>query len=398
VRSRIFSVWPSTWKPEGGVVTPEHYGAIGDGGADDTVPCQLAFRSGFPIALVNVYRITSAIMCGNGYGALSVYARGMGRRHFLVEGNINCIVWVGAVPGQFQADASIVLQDIVFSANSAGTTNAAVAISTPTGGSGSTIKQFKFVGLRMEGVSTSTGFAQGITIENGRNGLIDECSFFGRQTQTAGSRIGAAYVFYGNSDPVDTIIRACHAYFVGKAVHILQTAEGISVVTPYFIGVDYGVDVQSDENPISGNNAGKQLAVCVHGGHINYALYGVRVLRAWDWQVTNVTFLTEVANGNGIGIYGEMAEGLDQNAWIDGCKFQDRTTGAVSSGTTIGISLQGFSSGLLNSRIGMNWFTLLDHGIFLGTLAKGVRWEDASVFTACGSAVTNNGGGSNTAY
>lgn len=44
-----------------GYVTPEEYGAVGDGTTDDTNALQEAFESGFPVLLTGIYRITSTL-------------------------------------------------------------------------------------------------------------------------------------------------------------------------------------------------------------------------------------------------------------------------------------------------------------------------------------------------
>jgi hypothetical protein len=51
-----------TWRPDGDI-TPQHFGAVGDGVADDTVAVQTALGAGFPLNWGNlIYRITSPLV------------------------------------------------------------------------------------------------------------------------------------------------------------------------------------------------------------------------------------------------------------------------------------------------------------------------------------------------
>lgn len=397
-RSRHSGTW-TAWEPLGGWMTPEHFAAAGDGLVDDVSAVTNALRSGFPVLLRRLYRITAQITCGVGLntagdGTVAIY--GMGGKHLYLDGTAAAITFTAGTTSGTYGAPQFIMRDVIINCPRTDHTRGAITING-TGGSGSVSKNFDIHNVQIYGTSTTTSTLYGIVLNNARNGHIKNCVYQGKRSEAAGSRTCKGIVILGDSDPVAHRIEACNIYFVSRAVEITGTPEGIQIIDPEFVAVDYGVDWVSDENPISGDNSGKQMLI-VTGGHINFVNYGVRVIRGWDWQVTNVTFLFSVANSNGICIYGEMQAANDQQAWIDGCKFQDKTTGAVSTGTTIGISLQGHTSGVLRSRIGMNWYVLLDHGIYLGTNAKEVRYQSAGVWTACTANVTNTGGGTNTAY
>ena len=87
-------------------VTPEMFGAVGDGVSDDTEPLQLAFQNErhLPILLTGKYRITSEIIIG-------------GWNNYVVDGNNSEIVYEGD-------GSAIVIQNVFYGNFKFGTINA----------------------------------------------------------------------------------------------------------------------------------------------------------------------------------------------------------------------------------------------------------------------------------
>ena len=399
-RSKKAGAW-GPWLPTTGYVTPEHYGAIGDGVADDTVPVGQACRSGLKVGFEGLYRITSAILCGAGYnaGTTAVHITGKGKTHLINDHTGDCLtIALETNPSNYPGltIGMATLKDFGIRAKANNNQAAGIAI-YGVGGSGSTAKSMEIHNVRVDGESDTKGFAFGMWLSNARNFLISGCTVQSKRSQTLGSQIGVGIHVGGNSDPVDGTITDCDFYFGSTGVKITDTCEGMIIRGPTVVGADVGIWCDVHENPISGDDGGKQL-LHIDGGHINSVLYGVKLERVWGWKVTNVDMLCWQANSNWQGLYAKVDSAADMQGWVDGCAFRDMTTGAVSSGTTIGVNIEGFSSGVLRTRIGMNSYTLLRNGIYIGANAKEVRWAAAQVFAGCVSTVTNTGGGTNTAY
>lgn len=395
VRESIGGVW-GTWAPEGGWVTPDHYGAVGDASADDSDELELALRSGFPVLLASAYRTTRTVTCGEGFGNGRVLIQGRGARHIFSDHAGNCINFQQTSGFQsYQTTvARLIVRDLIISTSGSSLNSCGIS-AFGTGGSGSTTRTLDIQNLTTEGINDNTGFDFGIAMLNSRNNRIVGCSHQGVRNKAAGSRTGAAVILGGDSDPVDTTITGSYAYFCGIGFQFYGTCEGMSVLDCTAVACDKGVDAQWDENPISGDNAGKPL-LTVDGCHFNTYAYGIYMARVRDYCLVNNDMLVETANSNWNGIRNDQESSASEYGWIDGNKFQDAH--GLSSGTTIGINLDGHTTGVLESRIGVNRYVSLDIGLNLGSNAKNVRYSSGSVYAAVTTPVNNLGGGTNTSY
>jgi len=397
IRRRTSTTW-SAWKPLSGFVTPEHYGALGDGNNNDTTAVTYALRSGFPVNLLGLYRINNNIIFGDNYsGGATDYIQGAGKRHFILDGQYARLDWVINTPVGAQG-RMLVAKDIVLVGNASNHDWGALNLST-TGGSSSTSKTFDLRNIITEGYNVdTTAPLHGITLANMRNGILDGCKHQGNRANASGSRTGIGVYALGTGDPGSFHINNQHAYFCSKGIEIQQTNERISITDCRMDYVDNGIRVALDENPIDGDNMGKPTTI-INGGFIRPHSVGVTLERAWSWKVTNVDFHTQSSNSFFVGIASSISSTQSQQGWIDGCSFRDLSTaGGVSSNTTRGIYLQGHTTGNVTTRIGMNFFILLTTGIYLDTQVRSVRYSAAAVYEGVVTPVANFGGGTNTSY
>ena len=372
-------------------VTPESFGAVGDGVADDTAFVTSALRSQLPCLLVGYYRITSNISFGTAYTPLGKLVMGQGKKHFLLDAAAAGLTWTATTPDVYQNNM-LVARDFTMMCNAVGT-GAALSVET-TAGSGSTNKTFDLRNIMTFGTTPSTGSLYGIRLVNQRNGVIDGCVHQGLRGGTAGAMTGSGIHCTGTGDPVDFNIVNCHAYFCNSGVYISGTHEGITIDKCIFVATDFGVYSELDENPISGDNEGKPL-LKVTNCHSNNTIGGVFCVRTRDFYIAGNDFLTWQANSNWIGVQATTGGAASQYGYIGGNKFQDAF--GVSSGNTTGIRLNGVATGGLFTIVGENRYVTLKRGLVLESNARYVQYSTGSIYAGCTTNILDTGS-LNTAY
>lgn len=395
VRRRTGSIW-GAWFPYGGFATLEHWGAYGDGSTDDTNAFIRALRSGttLPIQLHGNYRITAAAAGGTAYSDGYISLIGSGRQHFTFDGAQAKIEWDIGSLSTYQAP-QIIMRDFQIIVPRSDHNAWCLDIAAASGGSGSTTRPSEISNIGISGNSTTTGPAAGILLDNMTNSRIQGCRVQGKRNQTAGSRVNAAILIRGDSDPVDIKVIDNYTYFMASGVQLSNTLEGVTIDRHTAVACDRGVDATFNENPISGDNAGKPLLV-VTNSHFNCYVYGIYMQRVRQYSIRGNDIMTEAANTNWNGIRSDQDSSASEYGFIGGNRIKDEF--GLSSGTTIGINLEGHTSGVLDTKIDPNIFVSLDIGINLGANAKNVKYaQSGSIFSGVTTVVNNGGGASNTA-
>lgn len=392
-RRRISAVW-SAWKPVGGAVTPEHYGATGafDAGADDATYLETALRSGFKTRLVGDYNLGTLIQCGSGFGDTGVFLEGCGKEHIRVTAATAGIKFKSGTPTT-QTALRGVFKDFNMVCAVASHTGTALYIAGDSGaGSGATVKTFEVSNIQMFASADTNGFSKGVSVFNGRNGTIRGCSYQGIRSQTAGARAGIGFELKGDHDPVDMLIDDCEAYYGQYGFSVTGTCEGTRITNSTAVACDRGGYVELDENPISGINAGKQL-VQIDNCHFNCFAHGLYISRVWDVYIQNTSILYEAANSNCQGIYLNTEGQIQARAHIDSCAIMDRTAGAPGSGSTQGINIESDTGTGSMTRITNTVFDSVDTALFGQTGTLDVRYDSNScIFTNCGATIGGDTG------
>lgn len=387
VRKRQSSSW-GPWKPVPGFMTPEHFGATGNGAGDDSGAVESALRSGHPVQLNGYYRLTRNIVFGTGYTGAGMVLQGNGKRHFVLDATDAGLTFETGAAGSVGANRQLVARDFTGICNR--TDHAAALLKINGGlGSGSTEKTFDIRNVHSFGADSTKGALYGIHLHNGRNGIVDGTVHQGKRNGTPGSMVGAAVYLTGGEDPVGINITNWKAYFCQAGVNVQDTHEGIEISSGEAVMVDYGVLADLDETVPSGQDEGKPL-LKVTNNHFNVHVAGVHMTDVRDYNIANNDFLFQGA-GAKIGIWSEARSMATLYGDISGNKFD----GSNSSGPVTGVWLQGYSAGgTMGVHIGFNRYVLLSHGLYLGDNARGVTYHGASIYAAVGTPVYTSGSSS----
>lgn len=375
-------------------VTPEAFGAIGDGVTDDTSALQSALRSTSPCLLVGTYLVTGPVAFGTAYTPTGKLIMGQGKKHIILGATNAGLTWTSTTPDTAQNN-QLVAKDFTIMVSVNSHARAALRLET-TGGSGSTSKTFDLRNIHTFGTDGNKGALIGIQLVNQRNGIVDSCIHQGVRTQSAGARTGFGISCEGTGDPVDFRIVNCHAYFAQIGLNLDETHEGITVDKCVYVATDYGVYSELDENPVSGDNEGKPL-LKVSNCHMNNTIGGVYAIRTRDFSIVYNDFLAETANSNWTAVLCTTGGAASQYGYISGNKMQDATTGSPSTNTTTGVRLNGVSSGGLFTIVGENRYISLKRGLLLESNARYVQYSTGSVYAGCTTNVIDNGS-LNTSY
>lgn len=383
----------TAWTPIGGVVAPEHYGASGvyDETVGDKLFIQAAFQSGFPVKLIGVYNLDGVVNCGSGFGNKDVHVSGSSKEHFRVSVPSGTIRFYTG-PATVQTGLRCTFRDFTMVCATDNHADAAIAILGPWGvSSGSTIKNFDIYNVQFFSSDNTKGFPYGVNVNNGRNGSIRGCVHQGNRNLPPGSRQGAGFWLSGDADPVDIIIDDCKSYFCQYGMLITGTVEGTRVVNCVAVGCDRGLLADVSESPMVGRNTGKQLLL-VDNCHFNCFLTGIYTCRVWDIAIQGTSILLEAPHSNGQGIFLHMEGDIGLRARIDCCAIQDRTPGAPSWGTTIGINVSNSNSAIGTMvRVTNTIFDSIDAGIYAQPGASDIKYDANSCqFINCGAATGGN--------
>ena len=343
-RRKVGGVW-GQWYPLTGYITPEHYGAAGDGSTDDTAAVTAALNSGFPVRLLSPYKITSAITISlASREGINVIGTGSNSRLLLTTttarleiNNIDPDNPVGTSIDQ------VVLRDFTIVPNLA-TTVDVLSIMCAAGDAGSSAP-----GVRIENVdiipsSTSYGSTgRQIRLHNARNAAVVDCTAFGQYFAYAG--VGIELTSDAGSNPVEIDVVRCNMAHLATSYKLSPASgstgyddwEGVSFSKCRGIAVDYGVYAEQGSEYYGG-------WLVVEGCHFNFRTTGIHVVGArypkivgnyllcgFDGPSTQRGILFE--GGNGISPYGTIA---DNDVCLDwrtaatrvGCRVQ------VTGGTT----------------------------------------------------------------
>jgi hypothetical protein len=191
-----------------GFVTPELFGAVGDGSADDTSAIQAAFNDGRPVYLPNVYKIMSTVSRTVTYPLL-VFGRGRGSGIHAHHASGDALHFDLGTPGSpFGANGMVTCRDFEIVSHVANA-NAGLTINTGAS-SGSSEPQFfaENVHILPSDASGNTGFSAGMYLGNARNMTLVGCVIAGRYFAYNGS--GIFWNAYSTSSaPVDLHVIDC---------------------------------------------------------------------------------------------------------------------------------------------------------------------------------------------
>jgi hypothetical protein len=261
-------------------VTPQQFGAVGDGVADDTTALSNCLNSNAPVFLGNFdYKITSQIIVNTVGGAINSFVQGggYGQSRILLAStsavitiNVSCpgststpfngavgtqcvwkdVVLVPIVPGVGNLfvggfyNGLVQIGALNLVCNRTGTGNLAGSV-TPT---------FYLSNVSVAGDNSGVNYAfGGIILQDMRNGSLINCTVMGHND--GANRTGSGIVWWAsvaNSAPVSVSIIECEVYFYGLGVEVrpfstgaIGTAndcEGLNITNSTIISCNVGVN------------------------------------------------------------------------------------------------------------------------------------------------------------
>lgn len=205
----------------GGYVTPQMYGAAGNGTTDDTTALSDCLNSGNPVHLVGKFKITSAITVtlDNGTGPYGLFVQGMGAvaSQILLTTTASTITINVEYSGKdYDTNTPVVLKDFglkpTVAAVGSSTVGALNVIGTPN--IGSTTSNVHIDNLTVVGATANTHYAYvPIFLKDVRNLTVTRCNLLGNAHGTA-STSGIVFTSSDNgatgNAPVDFNVRDNH--------------------------------------------------------------------------------------------------------------------------------------------------------------------------------------------
>ncbi len=178
-------VWGTTWGewyPTEGFVTPQHYGAAGDGVADDTNALSSALNSGFPVRLDGIYRITMAIGVSMlGRNGLRVEGSGSTSKIVLDSTTARLAITDVTADNPWGANQDHVILRDFFIVPNANTSVDVLVIAGVDGSMGSSTAGLDMRNVHIEPSSTANGSTgKQVWLHNMRNCKVQGCSVKGR--------------------------------------------------------------------------------------------------------------------------------------------------------------------------------------------------------------------------
>jgi hypothetical protein len=252
-----------------GFVTPQQFGAVGDGVADDTSPLSQALNSGSPVLLQGKFKITSQInvALNDSTGPVGCYVQGMGQgaSQILIAAAVSFgVVFEVSYSGNgANTNTQVILKDFTVSPVVPGVGTAIGVLGSPEIGSIQPNLVMDNVGVIPDLFGTNF-CTNGIFLQNIRNFHIDRCNIVGQSSTNGGAGIGVSSTNNGaaGSAPVDFNITDTHVTFfsvginlspaTGDAEHQSNDWQGAHVSGCTILSCGTGVNAISDDDTSNG--------------------------------------------------------------------------------------------------------------------------------------------------
>jgi hypothetical protein len=317
-----FTGLASTTKTGLQYVTPQMYGAAGDGTTDDTTALTNALNSGYAVHLNGAFKITSAITVTLSQGSgLKIEGAGQQKAKILLSGvSTNLTIDIQYTGNYVGNNAQVVLRDfsLVATTASSGTSVAGsppvgmlnlIATPVPSGG---------FVGITADNVymdnvsflGDGTGWSyvgmylQDLRYSTFRNINMQGC--IGGTVGTGGATNSCGIAFKTTNLSGSSVGNAPTALFFDN-IKITSGDYGVKFIASGYTGATYAMDPQGvwiTNSAIIGNTTASvyldasdqqsnewHVLACSLNGVVNYGLYGSNVggLRVKDCTIINGT-------------------------------------------------------------------------------------------------------------
>lgn len=321
-----------------GFVTPELFGAAGDGSADDTPYVQAAFNDGRPVYLPNKYKITAGIArTGN------LYVFGRGRNSGLIAAFTtgNAIgVWLPTAANPIGSGGQLVLRDFAIMPAAAGANMTALNVNGTASDAGSSEPEFFIQNVHVLPTSTSNYSGNGFLMSDLRNGVIDGCTIFGRYGNNGAGGAGIAFLASSpNSAPVRINIRNSEVSWWTYGITFnpysassgTNDIEGVHILSNTILACQYCIYGSSNDK--------SSAFINIQGNDLEFGIMGIRLSDWMQVRILNNYALADTSAGTGVaqyGIYNVMNSSVSQYGWIafNTVDFSN-TAGSISSRTGI---------------------------------------------------------------
>ena len=264
-------------------LTPQMFGAKGDGIADDTAPVAAWLGSGRPLFCTGTFKLTHAVAVDlkpdGGF-----FLQGAGRQlcKFLLATPSAGVTIRGGTPEQYHTP-QVVMHDLSV-APAARLTGPALTIAY-TGGSGSTDPTLDLRNIAIKPASDSFYAPTCLELDNVRNGVVQGVNCDGANGDwQPGSR---GILIKGDSQPVELVLNASVTAFMDIGIALEGTWQGIAITEAACVGCRVGIKATASDN------AGVWLRVL--DSHFNVEDFGVEAVNIATVHATgNFIYLNDV--------------------------------------------------------------------------------------------------------
>jgi hypothetical protein len=300
-------------------VTPESYGAVGDGVTNDTAALSSALNSGKPVFLTRKYRITSTVTVNLNSSVPGLCVLGAGRMSQIIidfASGDGIHVNIANVANPFgPLSQNVVLRDFVLVPKAAN--NAAALAVIGQNVSGSAEPTLLIDGVHVLPWDTNSYCTYGFYLYSVRNSVVQNCSIMGRYGHYD---TGIAIYFGGgaNSAPVDSHFRACIVYWFNIGFRIASSGvtsgandwQGVHIVDCSTLACEYAINADTSDN--------FSEWLLVTNCHLNSRSYGLVANNIGRLFISNTYLLAQGTPPGGVytGVYNAMTTGKSQYGFI----------------------------------------------------------------------------------